>query len=134
MTILKQITKTSLLIPYGQLYIQSHYHHKQLIPEQNTGENTQCNNRSSNPILRHHLQFTPINTPALPLPRPYYPVHTSTVQTAYMDGMYNILIALRFMILHFLKYFYCNILEFYIVIFQNMLPQIILYFVDILRT
>jgi hypothetical protein len=26
------------LIPYEQLYIQSHHHHKQLIPEQHSGE------------------------------------------------------------------------------------------------
>ena len=38
MTILKQITKTSLLIPYEQLYIQSYYYHKQPILEQNTAE------------------------------------------------------------------------------------------------
>jgi hypothetical protein len=25
-------------IPYEQLYIQSHHHHKQLIPEQNSSE------------------------------------------------------------------------------------------------
>ena len=35
---LKQINKTTLLIPFEQLYIQSYYHHTQLILEQNTGE------------------------------------------------------------------------------------------------
>jgi hypothetical protein len=30
--------RTKFLIPYEQLYIQSHHHHKQLIPEQYTGE------------------------------------------------------------------------------------------------
>jgi hypothetical protein len=35
---LKQINKTKFLIHYEQLYIQSHYHHKQLIPEQYSGE------------------------------------------------------------------------------------------------
>jgi hypothetical protein len=34
MEILKQINKTKFLIPYEQLYIQSHHHHKQLNPEQ----------------------------------------------------------------------------------------------------
>jgi hypothetical protein len=38
MELLKQINKTKFLIPYEQLYIQSHHHHKQLIPEQNIGE------------------------------------------------------------------------------------------------
>jgi hypothetical protein len=38
MELLKQINKTKLLIPHEQLYIQSHHHHKQLIPEQNSGE------------------------------------------------------------------------------------------------
>jgi hypothetical protein len=38
MELLKQINKTKFLIPYEQLYIQSYHHHKQLIPEQNSGE------------------------------------------------------------------------------------------------
>jgi hypothetical protein len=43
MKLLKQIKKTKFLIPYEQLYIQSHHHHKQLIPEQNSGEyNPMC--------------------------------------------------------------------------------------------
>jgi hypothetical protein len=36
--LLKQINKTKFLIPYEQLYIQSHHLHKQLIPEQNSGK------------------------------------------------------------------------------------------------
>jgi len=39
MSLLKQITQTSQLIPYVQFYIHSQYCHKELIPEQNTGEN-----------------------------------------------------------------------------------------------
>jgi len=39
MSLLKQITKTSLLIPYEQFYIQPLYYHKELIPVQNTGKN-----------------------------------------------------------------------------------------------
>jgi hypothetical protein len=35
MELLKQINKTKFLIPYEQLYIQSHHHNKQLIPEHN---------------------------------------------------------------------------------------------------
>jgi hypothetical protein len=38
MGLLKQINKTKFLIPYEQLYIQFHHHHKQLIPEQTIGE------------------------------------------------------------------------------------------------
>jgi hypothetical protein len=38
MELLKQINKTKFLIPYEQLYIQSHHLHKQLIPEQYSGE------------------------------------------------------------------------------------------------
>jgi hypothetical protein len=38
MTILKHIDKTTLLIPYKQLYIQSYHYHKQLIPEQHVGD------------------------------------------------------------------------------------------------
>jgi hypothetical protein len=40
MSLLKQTTKTSLLISYVQFYIQSQYYHKELIPEQNTDENS----------------------------------------------------------------------------------------------
>ena len=36
--LLKYIDKTTLLLPYEQLYIQSYHHHKQLIPEQHIGE------------------------------------------------------------------------------------------------
>jgi hypothetical protein len=35
---MEQINKTKFLIPYEQLYIQSHHHHEQLIPAQNSGE------------------------------------------------------------------------------------------------
>jgi hypothetical protein len=38
MELLKEVNKTKFLIPYEQLYIQFHHHHKQLIPEQNSGE------------------------------------------------------------------------------------------------
>jgi hypothetical protein len=38
MELLKQINKRNFLIPYEQLYIHSHHQHKQLIPEQNSGE------------------------------------------------------------------------------------------------
>jgi hypothetical protein len=38
MELLKQINKTKFLIPYEQLYIQSHHHHRQLIREQYSGE------------------------------------------------------------------------------------------------
>jgi hypothetical protein len=38
MELLKQINKTKFLIPYEQLYIQSHHYHKQVIPEQYSGE------------------------------------------------------------------------------------------------
>jgi hypothetical protein len=37
-TLLKQNNKTKFLIPYEQLYIQSHHHQKKLITEQNSGE------------------------------------------------------------------------------------------------
>ena len=55
MTFLKQITKTSLLIPHEQIYNQSHYHHKELIPEQNTSENNVMYKLIFDPVLRHHL-------------------------------------------------------------------------------
>ena len=57
MCLLQQIMKTSLLIPYEQLYIQSQYYYKELIPKQNTGEN--------NPV--YQLIFDPrvMSPPAL---------------------------------------------------------------------
>ena len=39
MSLLKQFTKTSLLVPNVHFYIQSHHYHKELIREENTGEN-----------------------------------------------------------------------------------------------
>ena len=47
----RQITKTSLLIPYEQHYIQSHYYHKELISEQNTGENNPMYQMIFNPRI-----------------------------------------------------------------------------------
>jgi hypothetical protein len=38
-SLLKQITRTPLLISYERFYIQSHCFHKELIAEQNAGEN-----------------------------------------------------------------------------------------------
>jgi phosphoribulokinase len=38
MTLLKHINKTSVLLPYEQLYIQSYHQHKQLISEQYVSE------------------------------------------------------------------------------------------------
>jgi hypothetical protein len=38
MTLLKHIDKTTLLIPYEQLYIQSYHRHKQLFPERLAGD------------------------------------------------------------------------------------------------
>ena len=38
MRLLKHINKTSVLLPYEQLYIQTHQHHKQLISDQSAGE------------------------------------------------------------------------------------------------
>jgi hypothetical protein len=38
MTLLKSEQKTSMLIPYEQLYIQTYHHNGQLIPEQSTGD------------------------------------------------------------------------------------------------
>jgi len=38
MTLLKQINKQNLLLPYEQMYIQSLYHNNVLIPEQHTNK------------------------------------------------------------------------------------------------
>jgi len=51
MSFLKQITKTSLLIPHQQYYIQSHYYHKELIPEKNTVENNPMYQMIFNPSI-----------------------------------------------------------------------------------
>jgi len=55
-TLFKHINKTTLLIPFEHLYMQSYYHHKQLIPEQHAGEH--------NPIhqLIHDLHNTSFPT------------------------------------------------------------------------
>jgi hypothetical protein len=51
MSLLKQITQTSELISYEQFYIQSHYYHRELIPQQNTGENNPMNQLIFNPRI-----------------------------------------------------------------------------------
>jgi len=94
MAILKQITKTSLLIPCEQLYVQSYYYHKQLIMEPNAGENNSMYQLNFDPHIKSPTAYTPINTPTLPLSRPYYLAHPAIDQTAYMDGTYDILITL----------------------------------------
>jgi len=38
MSLLKPVHKTSMLIPYGQLLIQTFHHNGNLIPEQNCGK------------------------------------------------------------------------------------------------
>jgi hypothetical protein len=54
MSLLKPIHKTSLLIPYEQLFIQTFYHYGILITEQGTGE--------QNPLF--HLAVDTMLTPA----------------------------------------------------------------------
>ena len=51
MSFLKQTTQTSQLISYEQFYIQSHYYHRELIPQQNTGENNLMNQLIFNPRI-----------------------------------------------------------------------------------
>jgi len=65
MALLKQITKTSLLIPYEQFYIQSHYYHKELIVEQNTGENNPMYQMIFDPHITSSPAYTTFNTPTL---------------------------------------------------------------------
>ena len=43
MNLLKYADKTTLLIPYEKLYIQSYHHHKRLIPEQHISEHNHVN-------------------------------------------------------------------------------------------
>jgi hypothetical protein len=57
MELLKQINKTKFLNPYEQLYIQSHHHHKQQIPEQNCGEH--------NPMYDQQVMPHPTKPPDL---------------------------------------------------------------------
>jgi len=42
-------------MPYEQLYIQSYYYHRQLIPKQNTGENKPMYQL----ILDSHIMYPP---------------------------------------------------------------------------
>jgi hypothetical protein len=51
MSLLKQTTKTSLLIAYVQFHIQSQYYHKELIPEQNNDENNPMNQLIFDPCI-----------------------------------------------------------------------------------
>jgi len=70
MTLLKHIDKTTLLLPYEQLYIQSYHHHKQLIPEQHIGEH--------NPMyqLIYNLHIMSCST----RPTAQYSINTTKIQ------------------------------------------------------
>jgi hypothetical protein len=110
MTLLKHITKTSLLIRYEQFYIETHYYHKEQILQHNTGDNNPMYHLSSNPALRYHTQHTHFSTAALyQIPRTQYRKHCSTYNTAYTDRTYSNFISLyitfRYTVLHFLKTF-----------------------------
>jgi hypothetical protein len=62
MELLKLINKTKFLIPYEQLYIQSHHHHKQLILEQNSGEYNPMNQVVyDQQVMPHATKPSPIN-------------------------------------------------------------------------
>jgi uncharacterized protein HemY len=67
MTFLKHINKKALLLPYEQLYIQSHHQHKQLSSEQYLGENNPVYQQIRNTIntslpTRPTDQYPTINT------------------------------------------------------------------------
>ena len=67
MTLLKHSNKTSLLLPYEQLYVQSYHQHKQLISEQYIGEHNpiyqQIHNSYSTLLpTRPTNQYPTINT------------------------------------------------------------------------
>ena len=62
-TLLKHINKTTLLIPFEQLYIQSYHQLRQLISEQNIGKhnsiyhlihNTHITSHKTNQSIPHH--------------------------------------------------------------------------------
>jgi hypothetical protein len=77
MSVLKQITKPSLLNPYEQFHTQSHCYHKELTLEQNKGENNPISQLIFNPhnihqsILQHYQ-----------IPRLQHRTHSSTYKTA----------------------------------------------------
>ena len=67
MSLLKHINKTSLLLPYEQLYIQTYHQHKQLISEQYAGEHNPIyqlihNTLSTSLPTRPVDQYPTINT------------------------------------------------------------------------
>jgi hypothetical protein len=67
LTPLKHIDKTTLLLPYEQLYIQSFHHRKQLIPEQYVGEHNSMyqliyNLHNTSRPTRPTDQYSNINT------------------------------------------------------------------------
>jgi len=115
MSFLKQITKTSLLIPYEQYYIQSHSYNKELIPEQNTGENNPTYHMIFNPsITSPSAIYTNQYYDTLQPPRPQYWTHSSTYKTAFTDGIYDLpLFHVLRQCTAFLENFQGNILWFY---------------------
>jgi hypothetical protein len=95
MFLLKQITKTSLLIPMNNFMFNHTLTTRNSYRNKTQVKRTQCTSWSSTPALRHHPQYTPINTPTLfRLPRPQYWTQSSTQRTAYTVCRNNILITL----------------------------------------
>jgi len=73
MSLLKQTTNTSIFIPYEQFYMQSHYYHKELILEQNTGEHNPTYQLSFNTtITAPSAIYTDQYSDTHLLPRPQY--------------------------------------------------------------
>jgi hypothetical protein len=97
-TLLKHIDKTTLLIPYEQLYIQSYHQHKRLIPEQpNLSADLQpkqytTSHLASRSILQHQHDKKKVPSRSCQLP-----VNINCMLSKF---------TLRKNLLHFLKYFY----------------------------
>jgi len=73
MSLLKLTTKTSTLILYEQFYMQSHYYHKELILEQNTGEYKPMYQLIfDTPITSPSAIYTDQYSDTRQLPRPQY--------------------------------------------------------------
>jgi hypothetical protein len=62
MTLLKPVHKTSMLIPYEQLFIQTYHHNRQLIAEQNIGEQNPLYQLIIDTTHTPAIMTTPINT------------------------------------------------------------------------
>ena len=116
MFLLKQNTRTWLLIPDEQFYMQAYSYHKELILEQNKDEHKpKYQLIFDTPIMSPSAMYIDQYSDTHQLPRPQYWTHSSTYKIAYTLGTYN-----NILVSHYIT-FWNNVLFFLKKTFKKLL-------------